>query len=403
MNLRQISIVYRKELLDALRDKRTIISTIVVPMVLFPLIFVLFGAVASHSVKKAQAEVSSVMILGAENAPDLVAKIRKAEGLKIVPPAPDYIDRIAEKRLRAAMDIPTNFNASVTTTSGSTNAPIVKIYNYLGEMRSQIAVRNLQGIIREHRNQLIESRLASKGLSNADLKPFETKEENVAPAEKVGGNLIGGIIPYMIIFLSFVGCIAPALDLTAGEKERGTIETILASPVGRTELVLGKFLLVVTTALITTIMALLSNAMTLALPMIAAREFSRGSLPFNVSGAGVFGVFILVFPLAIMFAAGQIAIASCARNYREAQSYISPLMMVVVLPAMAALLPGVDLNYKLALVPILNVSLVSKELLSGAFHYDLISIVFLSSCLYAMAALSVAIAAFKSESVLFRT
>ena len=400
MNLRQISIVYRKELLDALRDKRTIISTIVVPMVLFPLIFVLFGAVASHSVKKAQAEVSSVMILGAENAPDLVAKIRKAEGLKIVSPATDYVDRIAEKRLRAAIDIPTNFSATVST---GTNPPVVKIYNYQGEMRSQIAVRNLQNIISQHRNQLIETRLASKGLSNADLKPFETKEENVAPPEKVGGNLLGGIIPYMIIVLSFVGCIAPALDLTAGEKERGTIETILASPVGRTELVLGKFLLVVTTALITTIMALLSNAVTLALPMIAARELSKGSLPFNVNGAGVLGVFLLVFPLAIMFAAGQIAIASCARSYREAQSYISPLMMVVVLPAMAALLPGVDLNYKLALVPILNVSLVSKELLSGAFHYDLISIVFLSSCLYAMAALSVAIAAFKSESVLFRT
>lgn len=402
MNLRQISIVYRKELLDALRDKRTIISTIVVPMVLFPLIFILFRAVASRSVKKAQAEVSSVMILGAENAPDLAAKIRKSEGLNVVPPSADYVDRIAEKRLRAAVDIPTNFNASAVST-GATNAPVVKIYNYLGEMRSQIAVRNLQNIIREHRNQLIESRLSSKGLSNADLKPFDTKEENVAPPERVGGNLLGGIIPYMIIFLSFVGCIAPALDLTAGEKERGTIETILASPVGRTELVLGKFLLVVTTALITTIMALLSNAVTLALPMAAARELSRGSVPFNVSGAGVLGVFVLVFPLAIMFAAGQLAIASCARNYREAQSYVSPLMMVVVLPAMAALLPGVDLNYKLALVPILNVSLISKELLSGAFHYDLISIVFLSSCLYAMAALSVAIAAFKSESVLFRT
>jgi sodium transport system permease protein len=128
-----------------------------------------------------------------------------------------------------------------------------------------------------------------------------------------------------------------------------------------------------------------------------------GPLPFDLSPLGIVGVFILVFPLAVTFAAGQLAIASYARNYREAQTYISPLMMVVILPAMVALLPGFDLDLKMALIPIVNVSLVSKEILSGTFHWGLISIVFVSSCLYAIAALAAAVAAFKSESVLFRT
>ena len=400
LNIRQITTVYRKELIDSLRDRRTIISTIVIPMLMFPLIAVGFGSMASKTIRKAQSEVSNVIILGSTNSPALAELLRNTEGIKVEDRSGDYEARIANKKLRAAIEIPENFDGD----RGTNKAPVIKIYHYAGEMRSQMAVRNVQKVIRDYRDKRVEQRLSDVGLTRNVLRPFDVKEQNVAPPEKVGGNLLGGFIPYMIIFMSFVGCMAPALDLSAGEKERGTIETILASPIGRTELVLGKFLLIVTTSLITTVIALLSNAATLLLPFFAIREMAKnGAMPFNLSFMGVIGVFLLVFPLAITFAAAQFAIASFARNYREAQTYISPLMMIVVLPAMAALLPGIDLDVKMALVPILNVSLVSKEVLSGTFHWGLISVVFVSSCVYAIAALSAAVAAFKSESVLFRT
>jgi sodium transport system permease protein len=397
MNLHQIATVYRKELIDALRDRRTIISTILIPMLMMPLISVGFMTAASKSVKKAQSELSNIVIIGGENSPRLADSIRKTEGLKIEKSSDEFTNRIANKTLRAAIEIPNNFEATL----GSSNVPVVRIYNYAGEMRSQMAVQNLQKVVRNYRDQLVEKSLTNSGLSRAALTPFQTREENVAPAVKVGGNLVGGLVPYLLIFLSFVGCMAPALDLTAGEKERGTIETILTSPIGRTELVLGKFLLVLTTSMTTTIIALFSNAM---VAFFAARQMSKGgALPFDLSSAGLAGMFLMVLPLAITFAATLLAISSFARTYREAQTYVSPLMMVVVLPAMAALLPGVDLNWTMALVPILNVSLVSKEILSGTFHWGLISVVFFSSCVYAIAALAAAIAAFKSESVLFRT
>jgi sodium transport system permease protein len=396
LSLHQIATVYRKELIDSLRDRRTIISTIVIPMLMFPLISIGFGSLASKTIQKAQSETANIIILGSTNSPALSEALRHTEGLKVEDRSADYQSRIANKKLRAAVEIPENFE----TDHGTNEAPVIKIYHYAGEMRSQMAVRNIQRVIRDHRDKRVEQRLFTVGLTRNVLKPFDVREQNVAPPEKVGGNLLGGFIPYMIIFLSFVGCMAPALDLSAGEKERGTIETILASPIGRTELVFGKFLLIVTTSLITTFISLLSNALTL----LAVREMAKGvALPFNLSVLNVVGVFLLVFPLAITFAAGLFAIASFARNYREAQSYVSPLMMVVVLPAMAALLPGFDLNLTKALIPVLNVSLVSKEILSGTFHWGLISVVFISSCVYAIAALSAAVAAFKSESVLFRT
>ena len=223
-----------------------------------------------------------------------------------------------------------------------------------------------------------------------------------APA-KVGGNVIGGLFPYLIIFLCFMGALAPAIDLTAGEKERGTIETILASPVSRLDLVLGKFLMVFTASIVTAVVSLTSFALTFTLPFLAARDIAKKSqIPFDISVTGVAAVVLMMLPLAVMFAAGLMTIALWSKTTKEAHSYASPLMLVVLMPAMAAMVPGFDLNAKLALVPVLNVSLVSKEVLTGNYPWLLIGLVFASSCAYATAALSLAVAAFKHESVLFR-
>ena len=112
---------------------------------------------------------------------------------------------------------------------------------------------------------------------------------------------------------------------------------------------------------------------------------------------------LLMLPLAVMFAAALMAIGLWSKTTREAHSYVSPLMLLVLMPAMAAMVPGFDLNARLALIPVLNVSLVSREVLSGNYPWLQILLVFGSSCVYAAAALSLAVAAFKRELVLFRT
>src|SRR6185503_16315289 len=115
------------------------------------------------------------------------------------------------------------------------------------------------------------------------------------PPQKVAGNLLGALIPYLIIILTFVGCMPPALDVTVGEKERGTMETILASPIKRTDLVFGKFLVVVTISAATTVMALLSNTVTLIIPSLIMRDVTKGTvMPLEFSAVGVVGIFILV-------------------------------------------------------------------------------------------------------------
>ncbi len=404
MNWHNIRTVFLKELLDTLRDKRTLISSVVVPILLFPLMTIGFGTVAAKAMKNLSKETVNIMVFGQEHAPALAKQLEAMPGIKIEPGAEDYRQRIGDKKLRAAIEFPAGFEEALK--QGGTNAPHVKIYSYEGEIRSQVAVRQLQGLLREYSDKVVGTRLEAKGLSHDTLKPFKTDVENVAPPEKVTGSILGGLIPYMIIFLCFVGAVTPAIDLTAGEKERGTMETILVTPISRSDLVAGKFLLVVTVSLITTLLSVASFAITFSLPMNALQNLgpkASGMFAFQVSPWSVLWVLIMLLPLAVFFSALLIAVGTFARTFKEAQTYISPMMVIIIIPAVAATLPGFDLNAKLALIPILNVSLVCKDVLTANFHWGLIALTFVSSCAYACVALACAVQAFKRESVLFRT
>src|SRR2546427_873177 len=400
MNLNRVGIIYRKELIDALRDRRTIISTIVLPILMFPVLTISFGFLAARSMQKVEREGSTIMLLGETNAPSLAERLRASDGIRVVPSTGAYVGLISDKKLRCALEFPPHFEEDIK----ADRQPGVKIYHFASEMRSQVAVRAVQKVLRDYRDQIIETRLTESGLTKDLLQPFASHEENVAAPEKVGGNVIGGLFPYLIIFLCFMGALAPAIDLTVGEKERGTIETILASPVNRVDLVVGKFLMVFTASIVTAAVSLASFALTFSLPFLAAMEFSRkGQVPFDISVTGVAAVLFMMLPLTIMFAAVLMTISVWSKTSKEANSYVAPLMLLVLIPAMAALVPGFDLNARLALIPVLNVSLVSREVLTGNYPWLLILLVFGSSCAYAASALSLVVAAFKRESILFRT
>src|SRR5271163_2066442 len=276
MSLHSIGIVYRKELTEALRDRRTLISTIIVPLLLFPVMIVGFASVASTLVDKAKEESPKVMILGGDDSPAVLGEVKKIEKIDIVPPTSDWKDQIVNKEVRAVVDIPHGFDSAIAQQQQET----VKIYTYEGELKSGIAAGRIEKHLDEYRDAVVKERLAAKNLPAAVLKPFEVKQQNVAPPEKVGGAAIGGLIGYMVILLCMTGAMYPALDLTAGEKERGTMETILCCPVGRTDLVLGKFLMVLTASLGTVLLSLLSSGTTF---VIAKRVMAASMLHSPIS------------------------------------------------------------------------------------------------------------------------
>jgi sodium transport system permease protein len=277
---------------------------------------------------------------------------------------------------------------------------------YQGELKSGFGADRLQKFFTDYRGRVIQERLQARQLPARLAAPFSIEQKNVAPPEKVGGALIGGLVPYFVILLCLTGAMYPAIDLTAGEKERGTIETILCSPVSRVHLVLGKFFMVLTASLFTGLLAILSMGMTFA----AGKKILESLEPVNdwglslaIGAKAVIWVFLMIVPLAVLLSAALLAIALFAKSYKEAQSYLSPLTVFVILPAVVSVLPGVELNAALALIPVLNTSLISKEIVAGTYHWNYIALIFASSCVYAAAALAVAIRLFQREDVLFRT
>jgi sodium transport system permease protein len=403
MSARNIGIVYRKELTEALRDRRTLITMFIVPLILFPLLSVGFGSLITAVVGKAKKERPKVMIIGGADSPDVVAGFKNLDKIEVVPLDSDWKSGVINKQVPAVVEIPAGFEQGLADQKVET----VTIYGYDGDLKSDLAAKKVRDYLKDYRDDVVKKRLSLRNLPASVLKPFEIKDQNVAPPEKSGGALFfGGFIAYIVVFLCLNGGMHPAMDLTAGEKERGTMETILSSPISRTHLVLGKFLLVLTTALTTAALSVISMAISFTIanafqtrPIQAGEEGTTLHIGFGAA----LSVFIMAVPLAVLFSSVLITISTFAKSYKEAQSYIMPLLFIVIIPAIAAMIPGVELNPKLALVPILNVSLLCKELVIGTYHWNYIAIIFSSTCVYAAAALFLAIKMFQREDVLFRS
>jgi sodium transport system permease protein len=412
MNWHSILTVYLKELKDSLRDRRTLTSMVVIPTLLMPVIMFVFFGVMGKVIKKAQEEATTLVILGGADSPAVVAALKADPKFKIVETTADYKMLITEKRIRLAVQIPDGFEAALKSGDPKT----VMLYYFDKEMKSSMGVGEAERFFRNLRDKTVETRLVDRGLPANLVKPFETKRENVAPPEKVGGNFIGGLVPYIIIILCFTGAMYPAIDLTAGEKERGTMETLLCSPVHRVNIVLGKFLMVMTASLATIALTLVSSAVSIAIGgsllagkggAVAGKAATKaaadasGFMPV-IDPAGILGVFAMIAPVAVVFAALLLTISLAAKSYKEAQSYVSPLIIVVLMPAMLGMLPGIELSAKTALIPILNVCLACKEMLSGVWHWNYLALIFGSTAVVAAAAIGLCVWMFNREGVMFR-
>jgi sodium transport system permease protein len=391
LNLRPIGIVYRKELRDLLRDWRTIMSMIVVPAVIVPLIILGVLKIVNLTMK----EVPKVMLLGGEGSPESVTALRRLNKFDLVPASPDYTNLISTKKIRAAVEIPSDFDAAVEGARKTT----IHIYTYDGEPKSMQVAVQLEEFFQHRREEMVRRRLLERHLPETLVTPFEVKRTNVASPKQVTGVVLGMILPYLMIVMCLAGAIYPSVDLTAGEKERGTLETLLSSPVARTHLVLGKGLVVLTASLATAALSLTSNG--LALMFIHTDRFAK--VPLVLDPLALARVCVVIIPLAIFLSSLTIAVGLFARSSKEANTYLQPMLLLAIIPALVAALPGIDFNYGLAFVPILNMSLLCKELLTGTCHWGHVLVVFGSMTVYAALAVGAAVALFKRESVLFRT
>ncbi|MCP4631593.1 MAG: ABC transporter permease [candidate division Zixibacteria bacterium] len=395
--MNRIIIVYKKELLDVVRDRRTIISMIVLPILLFPLLTMGFGSIVGQQIEKTKSEIHKIAVEGYENYPELANIFTGDSGLQIVE-TDDLRKSIGSKEIQAAIRIPEFAGINIDTGESA----ILEIYFDAAEIKSEFTLDRIKDLLRIFEDSIVAYRLSELGTDVKLLNPIKIDTENVASEEKMSGYVLAIFLPYVIILLTMIGATYPAIDLTAGEKERGTLETILTSPASRLDIALGKFLTVFTTSIITAFLSVTSLTVTASLGFASSPGLAQ-EISFSIQPESILVLILLMIPSAALFASVLMTVALFAKSYKEAQSYITPLMFMVILPAMVSLIPGIELNILLALVPVVNISLIAKEALMGNFNWIYLLIVILSTSVLASFSIFIAKRQFEREEVLFRT
>jgi sodium transport system permease protein len=390
MNLKISAAVYQKEMLEVFRDRRTMISMVVVPLLAIPLLFSLINGFMSSREKEAQGEALSVGVLGDDKLPTVIQSL-KAAGFRPVVKA-DLRAAVEKKEVAAAVE---------ETEDATTGEKLLNVYVDRTRQASEIAGDKIQTALEKLKSDTVRASLRGSGLPEKILTPFTTKSVNVASEKKMSGLVFGSALGYVVILLMFTGAMYPAIDMTAGEKERRTLEAVLASPAGRSEIVLGKIAATATAAFITALLTLGSMAYSFRFsPQAASAQETFHMAPPDMGSLAL--ALVTVIPTAIVAASLMVAIALFAKSYKEGMSYLTPIVMLAAFPAVVGMLPGLELTPALALIPIFNVCQLIKEIFLGEFSRVAYAVAFGANLVYAAVGYLVAARIFKSESVLFR-
>ena len=435
MNLANVWCVYRKDLVDVFRDRRTVIAMVLVPLVLYPSIVILgFQAVSFQEGKR---EAAKYTVAVADEAHQVwLQRVLDADAAKTDPddvPETDSPSAAATDaplgprgRLTSSAIDPSQFEIVVTdapleasvrdgahTLAVACEPPIgangpaeegdtrVSIYYDPTEFRSKDASGDLSTLLGRDKDRLVRARLAAAGLSPDALEPLAIRQVSTASAEKMGGFAVGTILPYFLILMAVSGAMNAATDLTVGERERGTLEALLTAPVPVTELLAGKFLVVTTVALLSSLLNLLSLAGTTAVAFSALQAAGSTEPILAIPYSAMPLALLMVVPLAMFFSAILIATCSFAKTLKEAYLYLTPVMLVSLLPAMASFMPSIELNGVILITPIANVVVLIRELFLGHYDWPATVLTFAITCFYATAAIAVAARLFGQEAVVF--
>lgn len=241
-------------------------------------------------------------------------------------------------------------------------------------------------------------RLKKLNIDPNTLIPFLTTNINTASPQEMIGKFGGAILPYLFIAFGFLGCMYPAIDLFTGEKERGTIETLLTTPVERWQILLGKMLVVILSGLTASIFGLLGLWISIEFLDIVKDPTVMNIIHDILSLSFIAGMFSLLIPLIIFFSGVMIPICIYAKTFKEAQSIITPLNIVMVLPAMIGFFPGIELNVNTACIPVVNIVLSSKELMAGNLQLPFYFVSFAVMSLLATIAVLVSFKQYGKES-----
>lgn len=395
--MKHIWIIFKKELLLTLRDKRSVIVMVLIPLLLFPMIFVITSSIQKNAAEKEGAKTLRIGYQAPAEDGGLRSLLEADKSLKVLPFATsdDFRKMVREDSLDLAVALPADFGGKMAAFGQGD----VKVWY---DQTRDGPYDRLKVHLEAFETQLLQTRLDSLHLSKESIDPIAVTKEPTSSMQESIGKLAGGFLPYIFIIFCYMGCMFPAIDLFTGEKERGTIETVLSTPVERWKLLLGKLLVVVVAGMATAFLALIGLFVGLRVSGTLPAVFMDLILSILTPGF-IVGFLLMLLPLTVFFAGIMIPATVFAKSYKEAQSILSPMNFLVILPAVIGMMPGIELNVGTALVPVLNVALATKELIAGSIDPLLYALVLLSLLAFAGVAVFVSFKRFGNEKNILRT
>ena len=386
-------IVLKKELLDIFRDKKTLIIGILIPIIIFPVIFGVMGRSMDNTTKSVE---NNLKIAVKDDGNSSLSKfIKSQKNIKVVDSS-NIDEDVKNGKIYVGMEIPKDFDKDIQQEK-DINVNIT--YDNVSQQSSE-AMNIINSYIDQYSKVVVKTRLDKRNINTNILTPVTIQSKTSAKEKDSQGKMVISLmLPLLLIIYSVSGPIAPATDLGAGEKERGTLEPLLTTQAGRLSLLWGKFLAI-------TIMGAITTAASLTGLFIAMSQkngiFSGVSVQFPLKA--VLLIALVSVLITMVFGALELAISIYARSFKEAQTYLSPLMIVAFIPAYGTyMLDAKSIDPMYFHIPLANASCLIKELVSGIYNAQHMFITFGWIAVYVLASILFARYMFSREDVIFRT
>lgn len=387
--------IWAKELRDTIRDRRTLWAMVIMPIVLMPGMIIGVGYMAAAQEERKAEHVGSVMVAGWENSRQLFRALQSSEAVK-VSVGTDLQRSIRSERVDAGLEISPGFENDLR----SERPAKLTIYQDSTRELSRATADKLRLAIKQFNDDVIARRLSLRGVKTTILDVAEVSAQDVATRKEIGGFVLSMFLPMFLVLWTIVGGMYTAIDVSAGEKERKTLESLLMTPATNLQIVSGKFLAVLTTSMVAVILAL--GSLYISFGAFVGRVTSE--IQLTIGPLGLLLMLSVGTLLSCMFAALLLAVSILAKSFKEAQNYVTPLYLVSFLPIVFLnLIPDFRPPTAAFLIPAFNGCFLFKEVLMGDYVAAHIAVTFLSLVVAAAGAVAVAARQFGRESVLFRT
>lgn len=360
--------IFKKELLDTLRDRRTMMTMLVIPILLFPIILSVFVSLSSYFEETAAKKSIRIGIISN-------SKIFTSQFSSIPPEILGkhelvfYKDSISLRKGINDKQVDIAFSSSITYDQDiqAKKPATMHVFYDVTEVGMDERAKAVSTALEKNAQSV---RLSELNINPQEITPLQMVYVNTASPQQMIGEFGGAILPYLFIVFGFIGCMYPSIDLFTGEKERGTIETLLTTPVKRWKLLIGKMLVIILSGLMASTFALIGLWVSIEFLDIVKDQQILDIIHDILNPKFLISMFGLLIPLTVFFAGVMVPIAIYAKSFKEAQSIITPLNIVMVLPAMAGFFPGISLDLTTASIPVINVVLASKELIAGTLDWS---------------------------------